>query len=377
MSEYNSMDTGSFSGFWVLCECGKDSLTEVSLELLGEGRRIAAERGAELCALILGSNVSGLASMAADYGADKVFVCESAYLDRYRVETYTKVICDLVRQYRPEVLLLPASEAGRELAPRCAARLKTGLCADCTSLSIDNSCFLEFTGRISGTPVVLDNPQSVEACLKMSMPAFGGKLMETIICPRFRPQMATVRPGVMKKEAVPSDISAKCKIIRPSVELAEKDIWTEIIGEAKKNAAAGDIASARVIVAVGHGIGADPDKGLELAGRLANVLGGELAGSRDAVISGWIPEESLVGQTGKTVRPDLYIALGISGAMQHLTGMQDSKMIIAVNRDKNAPIFDYADYGLVGDLFEIVPLLTEGFSKINIKTHDERKHDNG
>lgn len=361
MSEFNSRNKDAFSGVMVVCETDDNGLHSSSLEMVSEGRRLADELHAELHAVILGRDVEKFARELGGHGADKVIVCQSDWLSEYRVETYTKVICELVEEHLPNVMLIAATSRGRELAPRCAARLKTGLCADCTGLHIDNENYLEFVRSVAGCEVrgLTDNLNAKE--LKMSMPAFGGELMETIICPELRPQMATVRPGIAVCNEFSEELANACTVEKVNVQLREDDIKTLIKERIHSAVSAVDITAAHAIVAVGRGIESDAETGLKLAQELAAVLGAEIAASRDAVNAGWVSPDRLVGQTGKVVRPELYIALGISGAIQHKIGMQDSGTVIAVNTDKNAAIFEVADYALVGDLFELVPLLIEAF----------------
>ena len=263
------------------------------------------------------------------------------------------------------MLLFGASNIGRDLAPRCAARLHTGLCADCTHLDIDMPNYKGFLREAStlpeerieklGTVMINREPHDVSRDLKMTRPAFGGHLMASIICPRFRPAMATVRPGVMKKRECKKNV----EILHPAFELAAADIKTEVVDTVKAAKKLVDLIGADFIVSVGRGISKDVEGGIKLAEELAEVLGGVVGSSRACVDAGWISADHQVGQTGKTVRPKIYVALGISGAIQHLAGMQDSECIIAVNKNETAPIFEAADYGICGDLFKVVPMMIE------------------
>ena len=358
-------NTADFHGVWVYCEQRRGQLMSTDLELISEGRKLADELHTELCGVLLGDGVEALASELGGYGADRIYVCESPLLHDYTTDAHTKVICDLVSAYKPEILLFGATNIGRDLAPRCAARLHTGLCADCTHLDVDVETYVEFL-RHSST---LDEKgigvetlhKKFESDLKMTRPAFGGHLMATIVCPRFRPAMATVRPGVMTRAPFEPARAAAVEIVKPAFELSPADIRTEVLEVVKAAREMVDLLGADVVVSVGRGIGADVEKGVELGQELADVLGGVLGGSRVAIDSGWLSADHQVGQTGKTVHPKLYIALGISGAIQHKAGMQDSDCIIAVNKNAGAPIFEIADYGIVGDLFKVVPMMIEQF----------------
>lgn len=359
MSNYNSADIASFKNVWVFCEQRDGRLMSTALELLSEGRRLADELGVELCGLLLGDEAAGLAHELGGYGADKVYLCEHPLLKTYTTDAYAKVVCDLVKEHKPEILLLGATNIGRDLAPRCAARLHTGLCADCTHLDIDLEQYKKYLRGASSLDVDSQKWNEQDRSLKMTRPAFGGHLMATIICPRFRPCMATVRPGVMKKGIFNQARADACTILRPEFSLSEADLRTEVTEAVKTAKKLVDLTGAEFIVSVGRGISRDVAGGIRLAETLAAELGGVVAGSRAAVDSGWLTADRQVGQTGKTVRPKIYIALGISGAIQHRAGMQDSECIIAVNKDSAAPIFEVADYGICGDLFKVVPLLTE------------------
>ena len=359
MGTFNNTDLGAFHGVWVFCEQRQGKLMPTDFELLSEGRKLADELGTELCGLLLGDGVEGLAKELGGYGADKVYVCESAMLKNYTTGGYAKVICDTIEEYKPEVMLFGATNIGRDLGPRCAARLHTGLCADCTHLDVDVPKYVDFLRSASTLDVDGMNWDNNDKNLKMTRPAFGGHLMATIICPRFRPAMATVRPGVMKKNAFDAAKSAACQLVKPAVALTEDDIQTEVLEVVKAAKKLVDLIGADFIVSVGRGISKDVEKGIQLATDLANELGGVVGGSRATIDSGWLSADHQVGQTGKTVHPKVYVALGISGAIQHKAGMQDSECIIAVNKNDTAPIFEIADYGICGDLFKVTPLLTE------------------
>ena len=366
---FNSADTAAFKNVWVFCEQRQGVMMPTTFELISEGRKLADELGVELCGILLGDNVDGIANELGGYGADKVYVYNSPLLKDFTTDAYTKVIAEAVEEFKPEVLVFGASNIGRDLAPRCAARLHTGLCADCTHLDIDMPNYKGFLKEVStlpadrieklGTVMINREPHSVERDLKMTRPAFGGHLMASIICPRFRPAMATVRPGVMKKREFDAAKAEAVEILHPAFNLTAEDIKTEVVEVVKAAKKMVDLIGADFIVSVGRGISKDVEKGIALAEELAEVLGGVVGSSRACVDSGWISADHQVGQTGKTVHPKVYIALGISGAIQHKAGMQDSECIIAVNKNENAPIFEVADYGIVGDLFKVVPLLIE------------------
>ena len=366
---FNSADTAAFKNVWVFCEQRQGKMMPTTFELISEGRKLADELGVELCGILLGDNVDGIAKELGGYGADKVYVYNSPLLKDYTTDAYTKVITDAVEEIKPEILLFGASNIGRDLAPRCAARLHTGLCADCTHLDIDMPIYKNFLREAStlpeerieklGTVKINGQDHDVSRDIKMTRPAFGGHLMASIFCPRFRPAMATVRPGVIKKREFCADCAEKVEILHPAFELSASDIKTEVVETVKAAKKLVDLIGADFIVSVGRGISKDVEGGIKLAEELAEVLGGVVGSSRACVDAGWITADHQVGQTGKTVHPKVYVALGISGAIQHKAGMQDSECIIAVNKNENAPIFEVADYGIVGDLFKVVPELIE------------------
>ena len=366
---FNSADTAAFKNVWVFCEQRQGKMMPTTFELISEGRKLADELGVELCGILLGDNVDDIAKELGGYGADKVYVYNSPLLKDYTTDAYTKVITDAVEEIKPEILLFGASNIGRDLAPRCAARLHTGLCADCTHLDIDMPIYKNFLREAStlpeerieklGTVKINGQDHDVSRDIKMTRPAFGGHLMASIFCPRFRPAMATVRPGVMKKREFCADCAEKVEILHPAFELSASDIKTEVVETVKAAKKLVDLIGADFIVSVGRGISKDVEGGIKLAEELAEVLGGVVGSSRACVDAGWITADHQVGQTGKTVHPKVYVALGISGAIQHKAGMQDSECIIAVNKNENAPIFEVADYGIVGDLFKVVTELIE------------------
>ncbi|MFC1864853.1 FAD-binding protein [Chloroflexota bacterium] len=323
-----------YKGVWIFVEQTVGKPADVSWELLGVGANLAKTLGVELCTVVIGDKVENLCQESFAYGASKAYVVDAPVFHYYRTEPYYKTICYLINKYKPEIMLVGATGLGRDLASAVATELKTGLTADCTGLAIDDKRFLLQT-----------------------RPAFGGNVMATIMTERTRPQMSTVRPHVMPLPE--KDTSRKGEIIRESLAIKEEDIVTkvlEVIDDRKHGAGDVDIAGADVIVSGGRGM--LTKENFHILQELADELGGVVGCSRSAVDAGWIPIEHQVGQTGKTVRPKIYIACGISGAIQHLVGMQDSDVIIAINRDKQAPIFEAATYGIVGDLFQVVPAIT-------------------
>jgi len=318
---------------WVFVEHTQGQPAVVSWELLGKGRELAGDLGGRVCSVILGDRVGHLVKESFAYGADKAYLIEDAALSHYRTGPYLHGMARLVREHEPEVVLLGATTMGRDLAGAVATSVETGLTADCTGLSVDPETKL----------------------LEQTRPAYGGNIMATILCERRRPQMATVRPRVM--EMPMRDGSRRGEIVRESLGLSETEAAVRIVEYAREAAGEGArIEDADILVSGGRGIGGS--EGLEMLRELAEVIGGRVSSSRAVVDQGWIGHERQVGQTGKTVRPKLYIACGISGAVQHLVGMETSDIIVAINRDPQAPIFGVADYGIVGDVNEIVPALT-------------------
>jgi electron transfer flavoprotein alpha subunit len=366
---FNNTDIAAFKDVWVFCEQRQGKLMPTDFELLSEGRKLADELGVDLCGLLLGDKVEGLAKELGGYGANKIYVCDSPMLKNYTTGGYTTAICQVIEERKPEVMLFGATNIGRDLGPRCAARLHTGLCADCTHLDVDMPIYKDFLRsastlapeRIDGlnSAMVLGEKHDVSRDLKMTRPAFGGHLMASIICPRFRPAMATVRPGVMKKAAFDQARADACEIVKPAFTVTDDDVQTEVVEVVKAAKKLVDLIGADFIVSVGRGISKDVAGGIKLAEELAAELGGVVGGSRATIDSGWLSADHQVGQTGKTVHPKVYVALGISGAIQHKAGMQDSECIIAVNKNDTAPIFEIADYGICGDLFKVTPMLTE------------------
>lgn len=324
---------GEYKNIWVYAEQRQGVLTPVVIELIGEGKKLAKARGVELNAVLLGSDVDFLADELIEYGVKKVYYANDPLLKLYNTEGYANVIADAVNEIKPEIFLFGATHIGRDLAPRIASRLNTGLTADCTKLEID----------------------SEDGKLLQTRPAFGGNIMATIICPDTRPQMSTVRPGVMDKATKETD--AKGEIIDLKVNLKADDIRTKVLEIVKTAEEQVSLVDANIIVSGGKGLGT-PD-GFELIKELADGLGGVVGSSRAAVDAGWIERPHQVGQTGVTVKPNIYIACGISGAIQHLAGMKESDLIIAINKDEDAPIFKVADFGIVGDLYKVIPEIIE------------------
>ena len=352
-------DFTEYKGVWVFCEQREGQLMPTDFELVSEARKLADDLGTTVTGLLLGDDVQGIARELGGYGADVVKVCESPLLKDYTTDGYAKVICDAVNKYKPEVVLIGATTIGRDLGPRCAARLHTGLTADVTHLDIDTAKYMDYLRSDSTIDVDSQKFDMEDRNLKMTRPAFGGHLMATIVCPRFRPQMSTVRPGVMKRAEFDQAKADACVIEVEDVQLAPEDIRTEVVAVEKAAKKLVDLIGADVIVSVGRGISKDVEGGIKIAEELAAELGGVVGSSRALVDAGLIGADHQVGQTGKTVHPKIYVALGISGAIQHVAGMQDSELIIAVNTNAGAPIFEVADYGIVGDLFKVGPELIE------------------
>ena len=325
-----------YQGVWVWIEQFQGEASSISWEMVGQGRKLADQRETTLTACVLGHDVEHIAKQAIAYGADRVFWVDDPSLAVYRTRPYATTLVNLVRQYKPEIFLLGASSRGRDLAGSVATELYTGLTADCTGLDIDPETNL----------------------LRQTRPAFGGNIMATIICPNYRPQMATVRHRVF--EMPMPDETRQGQIVSIDPIMGEDEVATKVVDFITEQGEV-NLADAKIIVSGGRGVGGP--EGFEPIRQLAEVLGGAVGASRAAVDAGWIPYAHQVGQTGRTVRPDLYIACGISGAVQHLAGMGTAKVIVVINKDPEAPIFTVANYGIVGDLFQVVPALTEQFRK--------------
>lgn len=336
------MNLEEYKGVFVFAQQVDNEISSIAFELLGKAKDLASDLNTDVTAVLVGYNVKGLADQLAEYGADKVIVVDDPELKDYRTEPYTHALASVINEYKPEIVLVGATAIGRDLGPRVSARVKTGLTADCTVLEIGNF-------PINPTP----NQKSGQ--LLMTRPAFGGNTIATIACPDNRPQMATVRAGVMQK--ISPIKGAKAEVIEFNPGFTPDNKYVEILNIVKEVKDVVDISEATILVSGGRGVGSAEN--FKLLDDLAEVLGGTVSCSRAVVDDGWKEKELQVGQTGKTVRPQVYFAIGISGAIQHTAGMEDSDLIIAINKDENAPIFDVADYGLVGDLNKIVPMLTE------------------
>ena len=331
------MNIEEYKGVYVFAQQVDGVVGGIAFELVGEAKKLAKDLNEEVTAILIGSDIKGQADELGAYGADRVIVVDDPALKDYRTEPYTHAMASVIKKYKPEIVLIGATAIGRDLGPRLAARIHTGLTADCTKLDIGDFPLNPVPGK-----------EQKHNQLLMTRPAFGGNTIATIACPDFRPQMATVRPGVMQK--LPKDPSHKAIV-------EENSNYVEILEIVKAVSDVVDIMDAKILVSGGRGVGSPEN--FAILQDLADVIGGTVSCSRAVVDAGWKPKDLQVGQTGKTVRPNLYFAIGISGAIQHLAGMEESDVIIAINKDETAPIFDVADYGVVGDLNKIVPLLTE------------------
>ena len=338
------MSLEAYKGVYVYAQQVDNKISGIALELLGKARDLAKDLDTDVTAVLIGSDVKGLADELAEYGADKVIVVDDPELKEYRTEPYTHALASVINEYKPEIVLVGATAIGRDLGPRVSARVATGLTADCTVLEI---------GDFPLNP--LPNQEQKHGQLLMTRPAFGGNTIATIACPDNRPQMATVRPGVMQK--IEPIAGAKANIVEFNPGFTPDNKYVEILEVVKAVSDTVDIMDAKILVSGGRGVGSKEN--FKLLEDLAAVLGGTVSCSRAVTDSGWLPRDLQVGQTGKTVRPNVYFAIGISGAIQHVAGMEESDIIIAINKDEDAPIFDVADYGIVGDLNKIVPQLTE------------------
>jgi electron transfer flavoprotein alpha subunit len=331
------------NGVWVYVENDGSTIADVSLELLGKGRELADQLGSELVAFIIGHGLSHAGTELIAHGADKVFVAEHPRLEFYLTLPHSRISVELIEKHRPSILLIGGTKTGRDLAPRIASRMSTGLTADCTDLQIGSYAF----GKKKWNGILLQ-----------IRPAFGGNIIATIATPETKPQMATVREGVMRKPD--PDYSRKGEIIELKPELAEEDFILSIVERVKAEKKV-NLKPAKIIVAGGMGVGSREN--FEIIHELARTLGGEVGASRAAVDAGFIEPEYQIGQTGITVRPNLYVACGISGAIQHRAGMDQSQRIIAINTDPQAPIFSVAHYSIVGDLHEVIPKMIKAYKK--------------
>lgn len=337
------MGLEEYKGVYVFAQQVDNELSGIAFELLGKGKDLAKDLNTEVTAVLIGSGIKGLADQLAEYGADKVIVVDDPELKEYRTEPYTHALASVINKYKPEIVLVGATAIGRDLGPRVSARVQTGLTADCTVLEIGDFPLNAIAGQ-----------EQKHNQLLMTRPAFGGNTIATIACPDNRPQMATVRPGVMQKIDRIKGAKAKVEEFNPGFTPDNK--YVEILNIVKSVSEAVDIMDAKILVSGGRGMG-NPDN-FKMLDDLAEVIGGTVSCSRAVVDNGWKPKDLQVGQTGKTVRPNVYFAIGISGAIQHTAGMEESDIIVAINKDEDAPIFDVADYGIVGDLNKIVPALT-------------------
>ena len=338
------MNLAEYKGVYVFAQQVDNEVSGIALELIGKGKDLAKDLDTDVTAVLIGSDVKGLVDVLAEYGADKVIVVDDPELKEYRTEPYAHALASVINEFKPDIMLVGATAIGRDLGPRVSARVHTGLTADCTQLDIGDFPMVAVPGK-----------EQKHNQLLMTRPAFGGNTIATIACPDFRPQMATVRPGVMQKaERV---AGAKAEVIEFNPGFTPDNKYVEILEVVKAVSDVADIMDAKILVSGGRGVGSAEN--FQMLEDLAEVLGGTVSCSRAVVDSGWKPRDLQVGQTGKTVRPQVYFAIGISGAIQHVAGMEESDIIIAINKDENAPIFDVADYGIVGDLNKIVPALTE------------------
>ena len=338
------MNIAEYKGVFVFAQQVDNKLSGIALELVGKGKDLAKDLGTEVTAVLVGYGVKDLADELAAYGADKVILVDDPELKEYRTEPYAHALTSVIEKYKPEIFLVGATAIGRDLGPRVSARIHTGLTADCTQLEIGDFPINPIPGR-----------EQLHNQLLMTRPAFGGNTIATIACPEFRPQMATVRPGVMQK--APKVEGAKAVVEEFNPGFTPDNKYVEILEVVKSVVDAVDIMDAKILVSGGRGVGSEEN--FKMLDDLAEVLGATVSCSRAVVDAGWKSKDLQVGQTGKTVRPSVYFAIGISGAIQHLAGMEESDLIIAINKDETAPIFDVADYGIVGDLNKIVPALTE------------------
>ena len=338
------MNLEEYKGVFVFAQQVDNKLNGIALELVGKGKDLAKDLGTEVTAVLIGSDVMGLTKELAEYGADRIIVVDDPELKEYRTEPYAHALAEVIKKYKPEIMLVGATAIGRDLGPRVSARIHTGLTADCTQLEIGDFPINPIPGR-----------EQLHNQLLMTRPAFGGNTIATIACPNFRPQMATVRPGVMQKAERVEGAQAVIEEFNPG--FVPNNKYVEILDIVKDVSDVEDIMDAKILVSGGRGVGSAEN--FKLLDDLAEALGGTVSCSRAVVDAGWKSKDLQVGQTGKTVRPHVYFAIGISGAIQHLAGMEESDIIIAINKDETAPIFDVADYGIVGDLNKILPALTE------------------
>ena len=342
-----------YKGVFIFAQQVDNKISPIALELLGKARSLAEDLdNKQVTAVLIGSDVKGLVDELAAYGADRVIVVDDPACKDYRTEPYAHALASVVKEFKPEILLVGATAIGRDLGPRVSARIHTGLTADCTKLDIGDFPLIAVPGH---------EAEQKHKQLLMTRPAFGGNTIATIACPDNRPQMETVRPGVMvKAERKPG---AKEEVVEFNPGIVKNNRFVEILNIVKDTTKVENIMDAKILVSGGRGVGSAEN--FKLLEDLADALHGTVSCSRAVVDNGWKPKDLQVGQTGKTVRPQVYFAIGISGAIQHVAGMEDSDIIIAINKDENAPIFDVADYGIVGDLNKIVPALTKAINEYN------------
>jgi len=343
------MSLAEYKGVYVFAQQVDNEVSSIALELIGKGKDLAKDLDTTVTAVLIGHNVMGLTEVLGEYGADKVIVVDDPELKEYRTEPYTHALTSVIEEFKPDICLIGATAIGRDLGPRVCARVHTGLTADCTQLDIGDFPINPMPGQ-----------EQKKNQLLMTRPAFGGNTIATIACPNFRPQMATVRPGVMQK--ADKVVGRKAEIIEFNPGFVPNEKYTEILEIVKEVSNVADIMDATILVSGGRGVGSAEN--FKLLQDLADAIGGTVSCSRAVVDAGWMPKDLQVGQTGKTVRPHVYFAIGISGAIQHVAGMEESDIIVAINKDETAPIFDVADYGVVGDLNKILPVLTQKIKEV-------------
>ena len=348
-----TVDLSAYKHIWVFAEQRQGKIQNVALELIGEGKRLAQDisEDTQLCAVLMGNNIDHLAQECFEYGADKVYMVQDPLLENYSTDAYTKVMKQLIDEYMPEIVLYGATHIGRDFAPRIAARCNTGLTADCTHLDVKVSKYIEFAKANTTLDTSTLDPNDPSTGIKQTRPAFGGNLMATIVCPKTRPQMSTVRPGVMQKLERVEGKTGEVVNVKP--EICAEDIRIEIKDIVKSMKEMVSLTDAKIICSGGRGLG--DASGFDLIKKFADKVGGVVGSSRACVDAGWIDHSHQVGQTGTTVKPEIYFACGISGAIQHLAGMQNSNCIVAINKDPDAPIMEIADYAIVGDLYKVIP----------------------
>jgi len=349
------MNLEEYKGVYVFAQQVDNEISPIAFELLGKAKDLASDLNQEVVAVLIGSGIKGLADQLAEYGADKVIVVDDPELKEYRTEPYAHALASVINKYKPEIVLVGATAIGRDLGPTVSARVATGLTADCTQLDIGDFPLQPLPGK-----------EQKHNQLLMTRPAFGGNTIATIACPDNRPQMATVRPGVMQKISPVKGAKAVVEEFNPGFTKNNRYVTIKEVVKAVSDVE--DIMDAKILVSGGRGVGSPEN--FKILEELAAAVGGTVSCSRAVVDAGWKPKDMQVGQTGKTVRPHVYFAIGISGAIQHVAGMEESDIIIAINKDEDAPIFDVADYGVVGDLNKIVPQLTEKIKAVKAEKHN-------